>query len=238
MNIDFYFKGKNILITGGASGLGLQLCTDLKKSAKKVITLDILPSDYQFDLNHIEKIPELLYEITTSTSIDIVILNAGITGVYPLGMKNLSHNLEVMNVNFNANLVMISWFSDYFKKRGSGHIAAISSIGQGRGISEVSAYFSSKSALSVLMESLRQELPSCIYTTVIHPGFIKTKMATGEKLKHSFVSSSEKASMMILTAIAQKRVDLRFPFTMRFLTFINRMLPVGIYDRVVKASTK
>lgn len=238
MNIDFYFNDKNILITGGTSGLGLQLCTDLKKSAREVINLDILPSDYQFNLNNIEKIPELLSEITSKISIDIVILNAAITGVYPLGMKNLSQNLEVMNVNFTANLVMISWFSDYFKEKGSGHIVAISSIGQGRGISDVSAYFSSKSALSVLMESLRLELPSNIYTTIIHPGFIKTKMATGEKLKHSFVSSSEKASKRILLAIAQKRVDLRFPFPMRLLTLINRVLPVCLYDRIVRSTTR
>lgn len=238
MNSNFYFKDKNILITGGSSGLGLRLCEDLAKTSANVINLDKLPSDYQIDLSDYAKISDTLDKLTIKHKIDIVILNAGMTGIYPLGMNNLASNLEIINVNFTANLVMSSYFSDYFKKQGSGHIVAISSIGQGRGISDVSAYFSSKSALSVLMESLRLELPSNIYTTLIHPGFIKTKMATGEKIKHSFVSTPEYASSVILEAIASQKTDLRFPFAMRVLTFINRMLPNWIYDKIVKSTTR
>jgi short-subunit dehydrogenase len=159
----------------------------------------------------------------------------------PIGLSHFEENERIFKTNYLAATDFLTWFVDYFKKQKRGHLIAISSIGHGRGIPDVSAYFSSKSALTVFMESLRNELApplSSINVSSIHPGFIQTKMATGEKLKHNFTSSTQKAAKKIINAIANKKSDYRFPLAMRILTSINRALPQSLYDWTLKFTSK
>lgn len=240
-------KIKTILITGASLGLGKQLANDYLSQGHRVINVDITESNIShenfhsqiFDLNqNHEVLIGFLEELSSEYDIDLVILNAGTTGIFNLSIPNLEMISNIINTNYLSNVAFCCFFADYFRRKNNGHIVCISTIGHSRGIPGVSAYFSSKSALGVMMESLRGELPSTIKTTIINPGFISTKMATGEKIKHSFVSSVEVASLKIRKAIELEKTSYSFPFAMRFLTFVNRNLPDFIYDRVIKKTTK
>lgn len=243
-----YYKNKVVLITGASQGLGFQMANDLIEQITTLIIVDLiepqLNSDkvifFQCDLSNLSSVKNLCIEISNNYYPDIVILNAGKTGIYPISEENFEVHKSIFNINYFSPMYISSFFLDLAKKtQRKIHLVAISSIGVFRGMPKVSPYFCSKSALSVFFESLRIETNNLpiIATTIVHPGFIQTKMATGELIKHSFVTSVQKSSQIILTGISKKEKQINFPFAMRVLTFINRLLPIFIFDKIIKSTT-
>ena len=93
--IDFNFKGRTALVTGGAQGFGLDIAKRFLKSGAKVIIWDIddkvtdkaikelnnpnLSSNI-IDVSNYKEVENCINDITKKTNIDILINNAGITG--------------------------------------------------------------------------------------------------------------------------------------------------------------
>ena len=93
--INFDFKNRTALITGGAQGFGLDIAKRFLKSGAKVIIWDIDPkmtekaqndldnsnlSSNIVDVSNYKEVEDCINEITKTSNIDILINNAGITG--------------------------------------------------------------------------------------------------------------------------------------------------------------
>ena len=93
--INFDFKNRTALVTGGAQGFGLDIAKRFLNSGAKVIIWDIDPkmtekaqkdldntnlSSNIVDVSNYKEVENCAKEITKKTNIDILINNAGITG--------------------------------------------------------------------------------------------------------------------------------------------------------------
>ena len=92
--INFDFKNRTALVTGGAQGFGLDIAKRFLNSGAKVIIWDIDPkmiekaqkdldntnlSSNIVDVSNYKEVENCTKEITKKTNIDILINNAGIT---------------------------------------------------------------------------------------------------------------------------------------------------------------
>lgn len=180
---------KVVLITGASSGLGLATALYLTKKGYVVfgtsrnpekftqsIPFELLPLEIT-DINSIETcVAEVLKR---KKRVDVLINNAGvgITGpIEELDIKAISSNF---NTNCFGPLQMIKSVLPKMREQSSGTIINITSIGGYMGLPFRGPYSASKSALSIITESLSMEVKNFgIKVICLAPGDFATDIAS------------------------------------------------------------
>ena len=113
--------------------------------------------------------------------LDRAIVNAGVTDGYPIGTGRFAVNRTTAITNFLSGLAQCEAAMEIFRRRGTGHLVVISSLGAVRGMRRHgSAYAASKAAMTHLAEGIRSDvLGTGIRITTIHPGIIRTDANPG-----------------------------------------------------------
>ena len=248
MSPETYFKGKSVLITGAAHGLGAEIAKELSGKCAHLLLLDIDESalentanecsspntsvEYKTtDLRSLELVEETYGQLKADYLPDVIIANAGVGGINPANAFSTQINQMVMDINFFGTINTIAPFLNKMCERKSGHLVAISSLASLRGLPSAASYCASKAAQNSLMESWRLDLARYnIHVSTILPGFIKTAMADHDEFDMPFSVSSQEAAKATIKAIAKQKKRYLFPWPMRFLASINKMLPVWLYD--------
>src|SRR5690606_12156182 len=100
---------------------------------------------------------------------------------------------------------------DFIHKR-DGIIVGISSLAEVRGFPLSAAYCSSKSAVSIFLESIRIELKKYnIKVITVKPGFVKTHMTDKNEFHMPFLMEPERASEIIIKGIRKEKKIIQFP---------------------------
>jgi 3-oxoacyl-[acyl-carrier protein] reductase len=188
---------KNILVTGAFKGLGLEISRRLLKDGFKVIGIgrtvsseftDLISSegnalgDYRkFDLNDLDKIPELISGITKEHGALYGLVNNAALGVD--GVLATLHQNDIskaLRVNLEAPILMSKFACRSMLPRREGRIVNISSIIASTGFNGLSVYGASKSGLDGFSRSLARELGRVnITVNCVAPGFMATDMTSG-----------------------------------------------------------
>ncbi len=197
-----YFSGKLVFITGGSSGIGLDLARKLfgyganimiiaRNSAKlEDARLDIeqfrvstgqfircLSADVASSANLSSVVPQAIKEFGAP---DILISSAGIISCDYFGNISSDSFDSVMKINLYGTRNMIAEVLPAMKKKG-GHIVIISSMAGLIGMCGYTAYGTSKFALVGFAECLRGELKQQgIHLTVVCPPEVDTPMLLDE----------------------------------------------------------
>ena len=165
---------------------------------------------------------------------DLLVANAGI------GIPNKATNLKVdklftvMRVNFDGVVNCASHVIPGMLERGRGHLAVVSSVAGYRGLPGAGPYSASKSAISTLFESWRIDLaPHKVQVTRIHPGYVETPLTDRNRYSMPWIVTAEKAAAIIARGLAKGKRDIVFPWQMRWLMRVVRVLPNWLYDRIV-----
>lgn len=186
-------KGKKILITGGARGLGLVLARQLAKQGADVIicardekeinkavaqirSLGGNISAFICDVSDKEAVETMVGEVTTELGgIDILINNAGIIQVGPQSLMRIEEFEEALNINFWGAVYTTLAVLPQMKARKSGNIVNITSIGAKVAIPHLLPYSVSKFAFAGFSEGLHAEVKKDkIHVTTIYPGLMRT----------------------------------------------------------------
>lgn len=188
------------VITGAASGLGLQLTQQCLERNMNVVMADCnkdlliensrdLQKRYdarilalEVDLRHAEQVVELANQVFKQFSrVDWLINNAGVSG--PLGALwtlKASEIRDVMDINlFGAIHTIQAFFPMMFKQKQASHLINICSVFGLCASSLLSAYAMSKHALIALSESLYFDLLQMnkqVKVSVVCPSFIQTAL--------------------------------------------------------------
>jgi NAD(P)-dependent dehydrogenase (short-subunit alcohol dehydrogenase family) len=186
-------SGKVAVITGAASGIGLEatklfaqegarvLAVDLDASALQEAVAGLGPGVTPFvaDVTDEDQMRRAMAEaVATYEGIDIVLPNAGIFGVQaPIEEYPVDNFERVMGVNVTGVLVTIKHAVPHLARRGGGSIVITSSVGAIIGNEGAAAYTASKHALTGVMKVAARELaPKNIRVNTVNPGLVDTPM--------------------------------------------------------------
>ena len=187
-------KGKTVLVTGAAKGIGKAIATTFAKEGCNVILnyRSTISDDFiteiesygveclaiQGDVSNFEKSKEIVEKsIETFGSIDILIYNAGVTKDGLLMRMSEQDFDMVLNINLKGSFNMARHVINYMIKKRSGTIINISSIVGVIGNAGQVNYSASKAGIIGMTKSIAREVASRgITCNAIAPGFIETDM--------------------------------------------------------------
>ena len=247
-------KGKCVLITGGASGIGrIMGRLALEKGARQLIIWDINEEGikntieefrnkgnvkgYKVDISNSEAVQEC-YKRTRweCGKIDILINNAGIVTSNNTFDKLQVNEIErTMNINATAPMVIALQALPDMIARDSGHICNIASAAGMLSNPKMSVYAASKWAMIGWSDSVRIELhqaKSNVHITTIAPYFINTGMFDGVKSRIFPILKPEPTAKKIIKAIEKNRNFKGIPFGYHFIRFCQALLPTSIFDYI------
>ncbi|MEZ4516936.1 MAG: SDR family oxidoreductase [Chloroflexota bacterium] len=248
--------GKNVLITGCASGIGRLIAQKAAVRGANVILWDIntegldkLSSQlrqwgydahcYRCDLSNREDIQRTAEQVLQDHGVvDVVVNNAGIVSGKPfleLSDQEIERTLQV-------NTLALFWTNRAFLpamlEKGEGHLVTIASAGGLLGASKLTDYTASKFAAVGFDEVLRMELArsgSKIQTTVICPYYTDTGMFKGVQSRFSWllpILKPENVAGEVINAIEKNRKRVLLPSTV-YLLYPLRLLPVPLFDTFI-----
>ncbi len=195
---------KNILITGGSSGIGLEIAkmfcqnnaaqlTILARNATKLeqtkrqlnqINSQCNVQTIEIDFSQPTLIKECLQKCLAFGVPDILINNVGVFKQQQFEQQDLQDLLRMFQVNVVAAYQLTQFFLPYLKKLPSAQIFNICSVASLIGLKNCSAYNVTKFALYGFGKALREELKETqIKVTNILPGATYTP-AWGANLVH------------------------------------------------------
>ena len=198
MNYSFDFKGKTVLITGAASGIGLESTVAFLQNGAKVCMADrngelvskkadelrkIYGNDkaaaFTCDITDPESVKAMAESIENSGGdIDILINNAGMAHQkYSINEKAEDWN-KVINLNLTAQFFVAQTVTNtFFLPKKQGKIINMSSLGGILGIPTSVAYSASKGGLIQVTKSLACEWARFgITVNGVCPGFVDTPL--------------------------------------------------------------
>jgi all-trans-retinol dehydrogenase (NAD+) len=248
-------KGKIVLITGGAGGIGRLMGLDFAARGAKVIAWDINAAALKaLEDEGREKglfIRGMLCDIsdravvykqaeavkTQFGPVDILINNAGIVSGSPILELPDEKILQTINVDILSLFWTCKAFLPAMVERNSGHIVTIASAAGLIGVRKLTDYCTAKFAAFGFDESLRMELSrmkSAVRTTVVCPFFIDTGMFQGVKTKAPLLlpilKSADTARKIVKAVLKNKKRLILPPFV--HTVFLLRLLPVGVMDAI------
>ena len=246
------FENANVLITGGASGIGkIMGRMALEKGAKCFIIWDINQegidatkkelskygkvAGYVVDVSNNE-IVNLAYKKTVEDcgDVDILINCAGvITSNKTYDQQTVDEMTRTMNINTLAPMFVTRVMLPDMLKRNRGHVCNIASAGGMLSNPKMSVYAASKWGAIGWSDSVRIELEnmkSKVHVTTIAPYFINTGMFNGVKSPIIPVLKPEYVSKKIIKAIEKNKRFKGIPFGFHFIRFWQFILPTKVFD--------
>ena len=179
------FAGKVVVITGGAGGIGRELCAQLMQLHAKLVVLDVDISAISAKENLLAIQTDITDEVALKSAveqavdhfgqIDVLINNAGVTHISCFMDLSEDHFSTIMAVNFTASVNMTRLCLPYLVKT-KGRIVAVSSVAGFAPLYGRTAYSASKHAMHGFFGSLAAELKSkSVSVTLVCPSFVRSR---------------------------------------------------------------
>ena len=150
--------------------------------------------------------------------------------------RTLDEDIELRTMETNAVgfTRMIGVAYRYFAERGTGHIAAITSIAGTKGLGPAPAYSATKALQATYLQSLEQQAHQRglnIRFTDIRPGFVDTALLN-DSFHYPMLMHPESVARDIVRSVYQHRHVRVIDYRYRILTFFWRLIPRWIWRRL------
>lgn len=261
------FNDKVAAITGAGSGIGQAIALDLASQGCHLALADISEEGLAATTALLANTPvtvtttrldvadrDAVYAwadqvVADHGKVNMVFNNAGVALSGTVDSLSLDDYEWIININLWGVIYGTKAFLPHLTASGDGHITNISSIFGIASQPLMSGYNATKFAVRGFTESLRQDLDfsgSCVSTTSVHPGGIKTNVAksarqsssvgdalgmTAEEASSSFergfITSPTKAASTILKAVKRNKRRVLIGPDAHFYDFLVRCLPTA-----------
>jgi all-trans-retinol dehydrogenase (NAD+) len=249
----YSLSGKTVLITGGASGIGMIMGRKVLERGGKLIIWDISETNISSTLQELESfgnvkawkvdISDYQQIVLAATEvklefneINVVINNAGVI----VGKYFHEHTVEEINRTMSINTIAPMYVTQQFLPemimRKEGAICNIASAAGLMSNPKMTAYVASKWALIGWSDSLRiemEDLKTRVAVTTVMPYYISTGMFDGVKSSIIPILKPEKAAEKVIKGIEKGEIFVKMPLIVRFVRLAQALLPVRLFDIVV-----
>jgi short-subunit dehydrogenase len=240
---------KKYFVTGVSRGLGLELMKQLVArgdfvygvSRKEIAEDPVLTASkdkWIWRACDVTRDDEILQTIEHQKSVDflpdVVILNAGVFCLDGDEFFWVDYQ-KMFKVNCEGALRWVEYYLPEFKERREGHFVYISSLSAKFSSPLRAMYSASKAYTSMVFKYLKWSYASTgIRFTQVFPGLIKTAMSSDFKMSGIFSCSASKAAEKILRRIDSGGRDLYFPCLRILIQPLVALIPVRIFEKLMK----
>jgi len=260
------FKGKTVVITGGASGIGAAIARHFGSRGARISILDfdkksletmasnlkesgIEVSAHQCDVtDELQCVKSIKDVLRRFGGVDVLVNNAGITQRSLFRESTVQVIRKVMEVNFfgSVNCTRAALESIIERK---GMIIVITSVAGIAPLYGRTGYSASKHALHGFFESLRTELqPSGVHVMMVSPGFTQTNLQTraldgagGINLRTRSIPGSQATAESVAAAVyrgaCRKKRSIILTIIGKLSYLIIKIYP-AFYERTMVRSVK
>ncbi|MGD9319014.1 MAG: SDR family oxidoreductase [Desulfobacteraceae bacterium] len=248
-------KDKIAIVTGGASGIGRELCIELGRRGAVVVVADIMQDGAQevastittaggqavaalLDVSREQDVRKLIDETTREHGrLDYMFNNAGVAVSGDARDMTIEHWRRVFDVNLWGVVYGTNAAYSIMVKQGFGHIVNVSSLSGLIGYPTNIPYGTTKYGVVGLSNSLRVEAADLgVKVSVVCPGFVQTSIWENATLLNASredvlaqipfkMMEVSKAAKATLRGVARNRAIIIFPFHARLLWWLNRLHP-------------
>jgi len=188
-------KGKNVLVTGGASGIGQATAARFLEEGSAVCILDRdagararviqelpgLAGAIDADVSEFDQVHAALAEaIDRMGSVDVLINNAGISIRHDFLLISPAEWDQVLNVNLKGAFYVAQAVARHMMEAGAGVILNTASTAGTTGYPHYADYSASKGGVIGLTLAMALELAPAVRVNAISPGYVLTPMQRAE----------------------------------------------------------
>ena len=244
---------KKAIVVGASSGIGAALVQELAQRGVAVAALarreEMLEAvceranrlagtvvrafPYPHNVTDFDDVPTLFRRIVQDLDgLDVVFYVAGIQPAVEPQEYNFDKDAAMVGVNLLGAMAWLNEAASRFEAIGKGHIVGVSSISGDRGRAAFPGYHTSKGALTIYLESLRNRLSRCgVTVTTVKPGFVQTRLLANAD-KSLWVISPEEAARQIVEAVEDKKQTVYVPGRWRWVSLVIRNIPSFLFRRL------
>lgn len=220
-------RGDDICLIGRDSDRLQTMSQDLKvRGAGNVLWQAV-------DLNQIgehEQLLNLVYE--KFDYFDVALIAHGTLSNQVECEKSVELALSEINTNGLSVISLLTHLANHFEKRGSGTIAAISSVAGDRGRQSNYVYGSAKALVTAFTSGLRQRLfKKGVAVVTIKPGFVDTPM-TAEFKKGILWAKPDQVARTIVDACDHSNGEIYAPKFWQLIMFVIKAIPEFVFKKL------
>ena len=181
---------RRILITGGASGLGLAMARRFAHDGWRVLVADLDEEAGRAAASEVGGVFHGL-DVRSDTDwerlrdwclaewdgLDVLVNNAGVSAAGRIERVEMTDWDWILDINLKGVIRGCRSFVPVFKRQRSGHVVNIASMAGLMNLPGMASYNVAKAGVISLSQTLRYELePFQVRTTVVCPSFVKTNI--------------------------------------------------------------
>jgi NAD(P)-dependent dehydrogenase (short-subunit alcohol dehydrogenase family) len=245
---------RSVWITGASSGIGRALALELARGGSRVAVsarrgdeLDRLAAEaapgriapYPVDVSDGAALVRVAAAIEAEMGpLDLAVFNAGTHEPVAVEAFDPAPFRRLMEINYMGAVYGIAAVLPFFLARRAGQIAVVSSVAGYRGLPQAAAYGPTKAALINLCEALKLDLDRHgVRICVVNPGFVRTPLTDRNPFPMPFLMAADDAARRIVAGLDKGAFEITFPRRFTVLVKLARMLPYGLYFRLVRRTT-
>ncbi len=166
---------------------------------------------------------------------DLMVANAGTGSFSGLGRLGADDTIWTLRVNVEGVVHAVTAVLPDMLARGTGHVAAVSSLAGEVGLPVGGPYVAGKAAVTRFMDCLRLQARSRgVTVTTVLPGFMDTALLAGARFPTPFRLTPAQAARHVADGLERGRSRIAFPWPLALAVAFARLLPRGIYDRLIR----
>ncbi len=216
------WRGRVVVITGGARGLGFALARtfaahgalvwlvsrhgdQLDRAVERLRATGASAYAHVADVTDPVAVDGMVEAVVARhRRIDVVVNNAGVITAMPFANAELADFRESMDTHFWGPLHVVRATLPWLTRRG-GHIINVSSIGGRVGVPHLAPYCAGKFALTGLSEVLRAELAhQDVWVTLATPGLMRTGSVGRVKVRGNHVAEARWFAALSATSLTSQ----------------------------------